>query len=382
MGRKGESVSELPDQQNHGVADPGGQEEAGRAGDDPLSGSCPPAVRCRNLWKAFGANADRVFSRAPESDRLASLEQAGCIPAVCDVSFDVAQGEVFVIMGLSGSGKSTLIRCLSRLIDPTAGTIELNGEDLMSMGDRQLRGVRRRRIGMVFQNFGLMPYLTVLENVAFPLRVQDVRESKRLERAAEMVSLVGLEGREWSYPHELSGGQQQRVGIARSLAVDPQIWLLDEPFSALDPLIRRQMQDEFLRLQRLLNKTIVFITHDFLEAVRVADRIAIMRAGEIVQIDRPSRIVLDPANDYVAEFVQDIPVGRLVCVGEIAKPLAADTPHDHPLAADAHIDDVMRPLSAVNRPLAVIDRDGDVIGQVSWAHALDVLDRRAPAGQS
>lgn len=375
-------MSERPDQGGHGVADSGGKEDAGRAGDPPLSGANPSAIRCRNLWKVFGEDADRVFARTSDNGRLAALQQAGCIPAVCDVGFDVAQGEIFVIMGLSGSGKSTLVRCLSRLIDPTAGSIELNGEDLMAMTERQLREVRRRKIGMVFQNFGLMPYLAVIENVAFPLRVQGVPETQRLERAAEMVSLVGLEGREWSYPHELSGGQQQRVGIARSLAVDPEIWLLDEPFSALDPLIRRQMQDEFLRLQKLLNKTIVFITHDFLEAVRVADRIAIMRAGEIVQIDRPSRIVLAPANDYVAEFVQDIPVGRVVRVGEIVEPLAGDTPHEKALSADAHIDDVIRPLSAVDRPLVVKDGEGMIIGQISLTRALDVFDGRTIRAES
>ena len=205
-------------------------------------------------------------------------------------------------MGLSGSGKSTIVRCLSRLVEPTSGHILLDGEDLLQASERQLIDLRRRAMGMVFQNFGLLPHLTVLDNVAFPLRIQGKTLSERHVRAREMIELVGLQGREASYPHQLSGGQQQRVGIARSLAVGPELWFLDEPFSALDPLIRRQMQDEFLRLQKMLNKTIVFITHDIIEAFRLADRIAIMREGEVIQIGRPVDIVLNPADDYVARI--------------------------------------------------------------------------------
>ena len=211
--------------------------------------------------------------------RLELIRQSGHIPAVCDVSFDVPEGEIFVIMGLSGSGKSTVVRCLSRLVEPEAGVVLLDGEDLLKKTREELIEIRRHRMGMVFQHFGLLPHQTVLDNVAFPLRVQGLSVSEQRTRAQKMIDLVGLEGRESSYPRQLSGGQQQRVGIARSLAADPEVWLLDEPFSALDPLIRRQMQDEFLRLQKLLNKTIVFITHDFLEALKLADRIAIMNDG-------------------------------------------------------------------------------------------------------
>ena len=230
-------------------------------------------------------------------------------------------------MGLSGSGKSTIVRCLSRLVEPTSGHILLDGEDLLQASERQLIDLRRRAMGMVFQNFGLLPHLTVLDNVAFPLRIQGKTLSERHVRAREMIELVGLQGREASYPHQLSGGQQQRVGIARSLAVGPELWFLDEPFSALDPLIRRQMQDEFLRLQKMLNKTIVFITHDIIEAFRLADRIAIMREGEVIQIGRPVDIVLNPADDYVAEFTEDVPLLRVLTVRELmeegAAPLAA-----------------------------------------------------------
>ena len=234
--------------------------------------SSEPRISCRHVWKIFG----------------------DCVPAACDVSFDVHPGEIFVIMGLSGSGKSTVVRCLSRLVEPTAGEVLVDGQNILTLSETELIELRRHRMGMVFQNFGLMPHMTVLENVAYPLRVQGVGRAERLSRARENIDLVGLSGRENSYPRELSGGMQQRVGIARSLAVKPDVWFLDEPFSALDPLIRRQMQDEFLRLQSLLRKSIVFITHDFLEALRLADRIAIMHDGQNVQIGTSAE--LSPAD--------------------------------------------------------------------------------------
>ncbi|MCC6002606.1 MAG: betaine/proline/choline family ABC transporter ATP-binding protein [Pararhodobacter sp.] len=243
------------------------------------------------------------------------------IPAVVNADFDVSEGEIFVIMGLSGSGKSTLVRCLSRLIEPDSGEVLLDGDDILKKSPRDLVQLRRHKMGMVFQDFGLLPHLSVLENVAFPLKVQGVAETARRRRALEMIALVGLEGRESASPRELSGGQQQRVGIARSLAVEPDIWFLDEPFSALDPLIRRQMQDEFLRLQRMLNKTIVFITHDFMEALKLADRIAIMKDGEIVQIASPSEIVLNPASAYVADFASEVPLARVLTAADVMAPV-------------------------------------------------------------
>jgi glycine betaine/proline transport system ATP-binding protein len=281
-------------------------------------------LSCRNLWKIYGPQA-AAYARnggLPQGERAEIRKQllaSNHLAAVINASFDVHVGEIFVIMGLSGSGKSTLVRCLSRLVEPSAGEVLLDGEDLLKASPHQLIELRRRAMGMVFQNFGLMPHLTVLDNVAFPLRIQGQAPAARQARAREMIELVGLQGRERSFPHQLSGGQQQRVGIARSLAVGPALWFLDEPFSALDPLIRRQMQDEFLRLQRLLHKTIVFITHDILEAFRLADRIAIMREGEVIQIGRPADIVLNPADAYVAEFTEDVPLMRIISAGDLLK---------------------------------------------------------------
>lgn len=280
-------------------------------------------MSCRNVWKVYGGQPEKFFPKrkgvvSNPQDHINSIREDGHIPACANVSFDVNVGEIFVIMGLSGSGKSTIIRCLSRLVDATAGQILLDGEDLLGVSDRDLIEYRRHKMGMVFQNFGLMPHLNVLENVAFPLELQGISRSERHKRAHEMIETVGLKGRESSFPHQLSGGQQQRVGIARSLAVEPELWFLDEPFSALDPLIRRQMQDEFLRLQRELHKSIVFITHDFLEAMRIADRMAIMKDGQVVQIGRPVDLILNPANDYVREFTNDVPWELVLTAGDIA----------------------------------------------------------------
>ncbi|MDP9137575.1 MAG: ATP-binding cassette domain-containing protein, partial [Pseudomonadota bacterium] len=261
-----------------------------------------PSLICRQLWKVFGLRSEEALRSAlanasDPQQAMESLRQGGWVPAACDVSFEVNRGEIFVIMGLSGSGKSTVVRCLSRLVEPTAGEVLIDGQDLLRLSEKELINLRRHKMGMVFQNFGLLPHLSVLDNVAYPLRVQGVSRTEREARAREMIDLVGLGGREMSAPRELSGGMQQRVGIARSLAVKPDIWFLDEPFSALDPLIRRQMQDEFLRLQAKLKKTIVFITHDFLEALRLADRIAIMHRGRIVQTGTGADLVLRPVDD-------------------------------------------------------------------------------------
>src|SRR4029453_825538 len=221
-------------------------------------------------------------------------------------SIDVHEGEIFIVMGLSGSGKSTMLRCLSRLIEPTYGEVNFDGRDLLNRGGGELIEIRRHKMGMVFQHFALLPHLTVLENVGFPLSVQGVARDQLVKRARAMVDLVGLKGREHHYPRELSGGQQQRVGIARSLAVEPEIWFLDEPFSALDPLIRREMQSELMRLQGVLKKTIVFVTHDFDEAIRLAARVAIMKDGEVIQVGTPEELVIHPATEYVAEFTRDV----------------------------------------------------------------------------
>nr|WP_311200207.1 betaine/proline/choline family ABC transporter ATP-binding protein [Leisingera sp. M658] len=270
-------------------------------------------LSCRNIWKLYGANTTAFLNGNP-SPSGAEIRNAGIIGAVRDARIDIAEGEIFIIMGLSGSGKSTLVRCLSRLIEPTGGQVLFDGVDLLTASAREMIEIRRHKMGMVFQHFALLPHLTVLQNVKFPLTVQAAPKAEAEAKAREVVELVGLKGREDYYPRELSGGQQQRVGIARSLVTEPDLWFLDEPFSALDPLIRREMQDEFLRLQARLHKTIVFITHDFEEAVRLADRIAIMKDGEIIQIATPEELVLNPATDYVAEFTRHIPRSKVLTV--------------------------------------------------------------------
>ena len=241
-----------------------------------------------------------------------ALTATGAVIAVRDVSFDVKVGETFVIMGLSGSGKSTLVRCLSRLIEPTSGEILIDGEDVLQMHKRQLREVRKHKMAMVFQHFGNFPHKRVLENVMYGLQIQGVDKETRMRRASEVIDLVGLTGWEDRYPSQLSGGMQQRVGLARALAVDPEILLFDEPFSALDPLIRRDMQDELINLQRTVQKTIVFITHDFSEAIKLGDRVAIMKDGEFVQIGTPEEVVATPVNDYVRDFTRDVPRSKVL----------------------------------------------------------------------
>ena len=338
-----------------------------------------PEIRlsCRNVWKIYGEQADRQLpdrsgTVADVAAEIERIKRSGHIVACADVGFEVAEGEIFVIMGLSGSGKSTIVRCLSRLVEPTAGEVILDGEDLLKFGKDKLIDIRRHKMGMVFQNFGLLPHLNVLDNVAYPLRVQGQSRGEREKRAREMIELVGLQGRERAFPRELSGGMQQRVGIARSLAVEPDIWFLDEPFSALDPLIRRQMQDEFLRLQGVLKKTIVFITHDFLEALRLADRIAIMRDGRIVQVGPPSELVLRPADDYVAEFTRDVPRAKVVTAGSICQAgldgEAADT-----VGADATVEDLLPRLIGRRTPLRVVDGQGTLLGAVTADHVLTAL---------
>jgi glycine betaine/proline transport system ATP-binding protein len=267
---------------------------------------------CRNVWKLFGSEAEEFLERHDGHPDEQAIAHAGLVGAVRQVDLDVREGEIFVIMGLSGSGKSTLVRLMSRLIEPTGGDILFKGENLLAASHSRMIEIRRHQMGMVFQHFALLPHLTVLDNVAFPLDIQGMRRVPREDRAREMIELVGLGGKENAFPRQLSGGQQQRVGIARSLAVEPEIWFLDEPFSALDPLIRREMQDEFMRLQTVLHKTIVFITHDFDEAIRLADRIAIMKDGEIVQAGTPEQIVLTPATSYVAEFTRNVARAKVI----------------------------------------------------------------------
>lgn len=320
----------------------------------------PVKLACRSLWKLFGSGAERLRGRVPDPE---SFARDGLIAAVRDASIEVGEGEIFVIMGLSGSGKSTLVRCLSRLIEPSAGEVLVEGRDILGIGDAELTRLRRHKFGMVFQHFALLPHLTVLGNVAFPLEIQGVDKARREARAREMLALVGLEGRETHFPRQLSGGQQQRVGIARSLAAEPEIWLLDEPFSALDPLIRRELQAELLRLQTVLRKTIVFITHDFDEAIRLADRIAIMKDGAIVQTGTAEELVTAPATAYVAEFTRDVPRARVLSARAAMVP-AEGLELAGEVAAGAKVGSVAARALAGDRPLAVVE-EGRVIGALT-----------------
>ncbi len=329
-----------------------------------------PAIAVEHLWQVFGPNAgDRLRAALNTQDAGKALTDAGLIPAVRDATFDVARGELFVIMGLSGSGKSTLVRCMSRLIQPTSGQVRIDGEDILSASKSRMIQLRREKLGMVFQHFGLFPHLSVIDNVAFPLKVQGRKRDDRRARAAEVIRLVGLEGREDAYPRELSGGQRQRVGIARSLAVNPDVWFLDEPFSALDPLIRRQLQDEFLSIQANLRKSIVFITHDIAEALKLADRIAIMRDGHIVQIGTPSEIVLNPADDYVREFSRDVPKARHMMLSAVMdrqpENLATSGDPTKPqLRPEMTLEEAVASCAMILDPVPVCDADGKVVGML------------------
>jgi glycine betaine/proline transport system ATP-binding protein len=330
-------------------------------------------LTCSGVWKVFGQGAEVFLGRHDNAPNAAELTGAGLIGAVRDASLEVGEGEIFVIMGLSGSGKSTLVRCLSRLIEPTAGAIFFEDQDLLKTSEKEMIELRRHTMGMVFQHFALLPHLTVLGNVAFPLEIQGVDRETRKQRALEVIELVGLQGRESYYPRELSGGQQQRVGIARSLAVEPQIWFLDEPFSALDPLIRREMQDEFLRLQKLLRKTIVFITHDFDEAIRLADRIAIMTDGAIIQVGTPEALVLDPATDYVAEFTKEIPRAKVLSAQAVMSPLGDGEAPSGGVPWNTKVAELAERLVDSEEDLAVTDAQDRPIGRLSRRAVLDVL---------
>jgi len=346
----------------------------GAARETAVTGSDTPAISCQNVWQVFGENADSALEKAlsqyeTADEVAAALRAQGLVPAVQDANFDVKEGELFVIMGLSGSGKSTLIRCISQLLPASHGEIRIEGEDIVSASKARLIELRRKTLGMVFQHFGLFPHMTVAENVAYPLKVQGVKKKARLAKAKEVIDLVDLSGREDRFPRELSGGQRQRVGIARSLVADCSVWFLDEPFSALDPLIRRQLQDEFLDIQEKLKTTIVFITHDINEALKLADRIAIMRDGKIVQIGTPADIVLNPVDDYVREFSKDVAKGRHAHVASVMKdpqnhPFGADDPG---LRRDMTLDAALARCMDLYEPVPVRDADGSLVGVINPA---------------
>lgn len=329
-------------------------------------------LSCHNLWKVFGRRAAVTLAHLGRDTSAEALQAAGLVPAVRDVTLHVGAGRIHVIMGLSGSGKSTLLRCLSRLIEPTAGAIRFQGRDLMAASESEMTALRRHKMGMVFQHFALLPHLNVLQNVAFPLEVQGQDRDRRETRARAMVALVGLAGRETFMPRQLSGGQQQRVGIARSLAGDPDLWFLDEPFSALDPLIRREMQDEFLRLQGQLKKTILFITHDFDEAIRLADRIAIMKDGAVVQEGTPEDIVLSPATDYVRAFTGAVAKAKVVRVGSVMTVATGPVPDGPALDPATKVADVASRFLAGAEALPVV-AGGRLVGVLGRAAVIALV---------
>ena len=353
-----------------------GSERVARQAEGSADGPREDAViDVRNLWKVFGTKASEV----PDSPELSGLSrkelksQVGCVAAVRDLSFQVAPGEVFVVMGLSGSGKSTLVRCLTRLIEPTAGEIWFQGEDVVHASEKSLRELRRHKVSMVFQHFGLLPHRRVIDNVAYGLEIRGTGKAERMKRAGEVIDLVGLSGYEHSFPDQLSGGMQQRVGLARALAGDPEALLFDEPFSALDPLIRRDMQNEVIRLHHEVRKTMVFITHDLSEALKLGDRILIMRDGKLVQVGTGADLVGAPADDYVRDFVREVPRSHVLTLRWVMRPPRPDDVLDGvELGPDVVVRDAVRTVLQDDRPLKVVE-DGRLLGVVGHAEILSVV---------
>ena len=322
-------------------------------------------IAASGVWKIFGANAEQVLDTHDRSKSRDEIqEETGHVVAVKDVDFEVRRGECFVVMGLSGSGKSTLLRTLTRLIEPTGGSITIDGHDVRDLSQRDLRDLRRSKVAMVFQHFGLFPHRSVIDNIAYGLEVRGMGKVKRTEKAEEILDLVGLGGWGERFPRELSGGMQQRVGLARAMAMDPEILFFDEPFSALDPLIRREMQDELLDLQAKLQKTMVFITHDFLEAIKMGDHIAIMKDGEIVQIGTPEEIVAAPVDDYVREFTEDVPRYKVLSVGKVMRPANKGLSAEGGVRSGAKIESAINQVADTDSPVAVVDEAGEIVGEI------------------
>ena len=335
-----------------------------------------PVISVKNLWKVFGPRGGTI----PGDPQLSGLspagllEDTGCVAAVRNMNFDVAKGEVFVVMGLSGSGKSTLVRCLTRLIEPTSGQVLVDGQDVLQAPTGELRELRRRKISMVFQHFGLLPHRTVLDNVSYGLQIRGAGKNERYTRSQEIIDLVGLKGYERHFPDQLSGGMQQRVGLGRALAGDPDTILFDEPFSALDPLIRRDMQAEVIRLHKEMGKTMVFVTHDLSEALKLGDRILIMRDGEMVQMGSGDELVGSPADSYIADFVSEVPRADVLTLKWITGPVTAGTPTDAPvLASTMLIRDAIPLVTGASCPVLVADGDGTILGQIDRDCILSVI---------
>ena len=331
---------------------------------------------CKNLWKLFGEKTEEFLKNNNYNPTATQLQKSNIIGAVQNATIDILEGEIFVIMGLSGSGKSTLVRCLSRLIESTYGQIYFENSDLRKMSNKELIDLRRHKMGMVFQNFALLPHMTVIGNVMFPLEIQGAKSEDANNKALKVIELVGLKGRENYFPKELSGGQQQRVGIARSLAVDPEVWFLDEPFSALDPLIRKEMQNEFLRIQNLLHKTIVFITHDFDEAIKLADRIAIMKDGLIIQIGTPEELVINPATSYVKEFTNDILRSKVLTASSIMEKINNKTNNYIKINEKSVVESFAADLIDNNTNALVMNDANKEVGIITKEKVIDILINR------
>jgi glycine betaine/proline transport system ATP-binding protein len=337
-------------------------------------GDGDPVVRAEGIWKVFGPHGERIIGTPDaELSRAALRKKTGNIIAVRDVSIEIHPGEVFVVMGLSGSGKSTLVRTLIRLIEPSAGRISITGQDVMAADGAELRELRRHTVAMVFQHFGLLAHRRVIDNVAFGLEIQGVPKAERLARAGEILHLVGLEDAANQFPDQLSGGMQQRVGLARAFAVDPKLMLYDEPFSALDPLIRRDMQDEVIRLQAETGKTMLFITHDLPEALRLGDRIAIMRDGGIVQLGTPEELVGSPADEYVENFTRDIPRTHVLTLRWIMRdPRPGEEGGGPELDVATTVKDAVPLVAATDGPVRAVE-DGRVVGVVDREAVLNAM---------
>ncbi len=342
-------------------------------------------ITCKNVWKIFGSNPKNILKNLDRSlSRSEVQEQTGHVIAVKDVNFSIEKGETFVVMGLSGSGKSTLVRCISRLIEPTTGEVIVDNEDVIKMNSSELLHMRRHRMSMVFQHFGLFPHRKVLDNINYGLEIRGMDRKKRNERAMEVLSLVGLDGWEDNYPRELSGGMQQRVGLARALAVDPEILIFDEPFSALDPLIRREMQDELLSIQKMVQKTMVFITHDFLEAIKMGDHIAIMKDGEISQIGTPEEIVANPVDQYVRDFTEDVPRYKVLSAGKIMrKEISPSTEKlfkskTNIILDNVKVDDLIEKIADSDTPLpCCCSTSGKLLGEIDRSIVMRSMSSRS-----
>ncbi|MEE8365475.1 MAG: glycine betaine/L-proline ABC transporter ATP-binding protein [Gammaproteobacteria bacterium] len=338
-----------------------------------------PKIECKNIWKIFGTYPQRTLETIDRSlSRAEVQEQTGHVIAVKDVSFEIKEGETFVVMGLSGSGKSTLVRCISRLIDPTAGEMIIDGEDIMAYNDAQLTDLRRFRMSMVFQHFGLFPHRKVIDNISFGLEIRGEDKKARMAKATEVLEMVGLHGWADHYPRELSGGMQQRVGLARAMAVDPEILIFDEPFSALDPLIRREMQDELIAIQNRVQKTMIFITHDFLEAIKMGDRIAIMKDGVISQIGTPEELVANPVDDYVRDFTEDVPRYKVLSVGKVMREASEATKSNGGPECNVHdkLESLINIACESSTPLKVLDDDNQLVGEIDQSMILKAMNSR------